>query len=237
MGESTAAGPPADAAGGAEAQVATTVFEAVMEHRLPPGTKLTESALTRHFGVSRSVIRKALAQLAQQRIVELRPNRGARIACPSASETRAVFEARRLIEREIARSVAGGLGPRPLAELREAVAEEQRAAAAGDRHRLVRLSADFHVLLAHFTANEVLAGIVRDLVSRTSLVIALYEAPGAPLCLSDDHEVLVQCLQAGDAERAGALMTAHLEAIESRLSLAKRGRPVDLGEVFAAVGR
>ena len=77
------------------------IFEAILEQRLAPGTKLSEEALGEIFGVSRTIIRRALSRLAHEGVVLLRPNRGAVVASPSVEEARQVFLARRLVERAI----------------------------------------------------------------------------------------------------------------------------------------
>ena len=74
------------------------IFEAILEQRLAPGTKLSEEALGEIFGVSRTIIRRALSRLAHESVVLLRPNRGAVVASPSVEEARQVFMARRLVE-------------------------------------------------------------------------------------------------------------------------------------------
>src|SRR3546814_5492078 len=51
------------------------IFDAILEQRLAPGTKLSEEALGEIFGVSRTIIRRALSRLAHEGVVLLRPNR------------------------------------------------------------------------------------------------------------------------------------------------------------------
>ena len=53
-----------------------SVYDAILAHKLPPGTKLAEDSLGEVFGVSRTVVRKALFRLTHDGIVEIRPNRG-----------------------------------------------------------------------------------------------------------------------------------------------------------------
>jgi DNA-binding GntR family transcriptional regulator len=53
------------------------VLNAVMSHRLPPGTRLGEADFCDLYQVSRTTVRKALQRLAHDHIIELRPNRGA----------------------------------------------------------------------------------------------------------------------------------------------------------------
>ncbi|EPN68539.1 GntR family transcriptional regulator, partial [Pseudomonas syringae pv. actinidiae ICMP 19101] len=70
------------------------IFDAILEQRLAPGTKLSEEALGEIFGVSRTIIRRALSRLGHEGVVLLRPNRGAVVASPSVEEARQVFFAR-----------------------------------------------------------------------------------------------------------------------------------------------
>jgi DNA-binding GntR family transcriptional regulator len=78
------------------------IYNAILEHRLPPGTKL-EERLAEIFGTSRARIREVLARLAHEQIVEPHPQRGAYVAKPSVEQARDVFEARRLIEPAVMR--------------------------------------------------------------------------------------------------------------------------------------
>lgn len=220
--------------GASEDTVHVAIYDAVMDHRLPPGIKLTESAFSSFFGVSRTVIRKALFRLSQQGVVELRPNRGAVVASPTPEETHCVFDARRLIERELIRAVAEKHTKKQIQHLKAMVQREKTAQQDGDARTLVRLTGDFHVRLAEFAGNPVLADLVNSLVSRTSLIIALYEAPGMPACPTHDHSELIALIEAGDGAAAGHAMTQHLTEIENRLDLSTMQGPLDLNDVFEA---
>jgi len=74
------------------------IVESVLDHRLPPGTRLTEDRLCGIFGVSRTRIKPILVRLANERIITLTHNRGASVSQPTQQESIEVFEARRLIE-------------------------------------------------------------------------------------------------------------------------------------------
>jgi DNA-binding GntR family transcriptional regulator len=218
--------------GASEESVHAAIYEAVMDHRLPPGIKLTESAFATFFGVSRTIIRKALFRLSQQGIVELRPNRGAVVASPTPVETHNVFDARKLIERELIRTVAQSHTRKQVDELRTLVRREKSAQQDRDARKLVRLTGDFHVRLAQFAGNPVLATLVASLVSRTSLIIALYEAPGMPACPTHDHSELIGLIESGDGAAAAHAMSQHLAEIENRLDLSTAQGPLDLSQVF-----
>jgi len=216
-----------------DAIVYDAVFEAILDQRLPPGTKLTEESLAAIFGVSRAVVRKALLRLAHDKVVETRPNRGAAVAQPTPEEARHVFEGRRLIEGAVIRTVAVRARPREIARLRRMVADEVAAGRKGDRQTAIRLSGAFHMALAEIAGNAVYVDFLRELVSRTSLIIALYEAPGHSACVVDEHAALVEAIEARDAERAADLMARHLHTCETRLDLDRRDGAIDLKAVFA----
>ena len=121
-------------------------------------------------------------------LVTLEPNRGAFVAQPTVEQARDVFEARRLIEPGIATRLARQPDrTAAVARLRQHVAAERKARAAGDVRTIVRLSGEFHMLLAELSGNHVLAKSMRELALLTCLVIALYDRPATPSCLGEEH--------------------------------------------------
>jgi DNA-binding GntR family transcriptional regulator len=208
------------------------VADAIFDQRLPPGTKLTEDTLGEIFGVSRTIVRNALLRLAHEKIVEIRPNKGAVVASPSADEARHVFEARRIVEAAIVERAARRISEAQIARLRRLTEEEREAFDRGDRRAWVRLSGAFHLELADIAGNGALADFLRDLVSRTSLVVALYETPGKSACGPHEHVELLDAIAAGNLTLAAGLMTRHLQACEDRLNLDGDRSAVDLRAVF-----
>jgi DNA-binding GntR family transcriptional regulator len=211
------------------------LLERIFEHRLPPGTKLGEDRLAAIFGVSRARVRRVLPRLAHEGLVTLEPNRGAFVAKPSVADARAVFEARRIIEHGIVeRFLQQPERRRQIARLRQHVTAERRARTAGETRSIVRLSGEFHILLADMAGNALLAKTMRELASLTCLIIALYDKPSVPSCLGEEHAEIVEALAEEDARRAAGLMIHHLEHVEENLELtvADSG-PVDLEAALA----
>jgi len=211
------------------------VFDAVLEQRLAPGTRLSEEALGEIFGVSRTVIRRALSRLGHEGVVLLRPNRGAVVASPSLDEARQVFHARRLVERAVTELAAQHASAEQLAELRQLVAEEKAAFARGDRGAGIRLSGEFHLRLAEAASNAPLASFQRSLVAQTSLIIAQYENGSRAHCSADEHNGLLDALQARDSDMAVRLMMLHLDRIDRHLDPGDEGASDDLHAVFSHV--
>lgn len=210
------------------------ILGAILEHRLPPGTKLGEERLAAVFGVSRTQVRQALARLTHDRIVTLIANRGAFVSSPTVDEAREVFEARRLIEPDLIRRVALNATATDVRKLREHVKLESAARRANDKRTIIRLSGDFHQIIADIAGNTFLARTMRELESLTCLVIILYDAPEVPSCPYDEHSGLIDAIEARDPERAAALMIEHLDHVEHSLELTPPGDDeIDLAAVFA----
>jgi DNA-binding GntR family transcriptional regulator len=217
------------------ARIAVEILRAVEEHRLPPGTKLAEQTLAALFGTTRARVRVALQHLALHHIVTLEPNRGAFVARPTIEDARAVFAARRLIEPSLAASLVGRLGAAQLLRLKRHVSAESAGRNARDRHASIKLSGEFHVMLAEQAGNPVVTSIVRGLVARSSLIVAIYKRPHAVDCGPDEHRELVEALGGGPRRHVERLMDHHLRHVEAGLALLPPQQGgVDLREVFGA---
>ena len=210
------------------------VLLAIVEHRLPPGTKLGEERLAGVFGVSRTQIRQVLERLAHDSIVTVQPNRGAFVSSPTVEEAREVFAARRLIEPELIRKATHAVSAEQIQRLRKHVALESAARAANDKRSIIRLSGEFHQIIADIAGNRFLARTMRELETLTCLVIILYDAPNVPACPYHEHSDLVDVIEAGDAERAASLMVEHLRHVEGSLDFERKGDgEIDFEAVFS----
>jgi DNA-binding GntR family transcriptional regulator len=203
----------------AEERVFNSVLDAILDHRLAPGTKLGERELSELLGASRGAVRSALSRLAHGLLVELRPNRGAVIANPSAAETRDVFEARRVIESAVLQRLAGAISAKQLGELRTFVADESRAYERGDRKTGQRLSIRFHKLLSELAGNAALDRFMESLICRTPLLTLAHRGHSLAYCGAGEHREIVDALAKRDPALAVRRMTAHLSSLESQLRL------------------
>ncbi len=218
--------------GGVDRKIYDSILKAVVSQRLPPGTKLTETSLCDLFSVSRTTVRKAIQSLAHDHILELRPNRGAIIAQPTPSETREIFAARRAVEAALVPLAIRNATTVQIARLRQIVKEEHASFHAGEYAHWIRLGGEFHVLIGEAANNAVLLRFLRELVSRCSLIIALYQSPGRTSCPNDEHERLIDVIAAGDEAQAVTLMEQHLIDIERNLHLRDEEPEVDLADIL-----
>jgi DNA-binding GntR family transcriptional regulator len=194
---------------------------AILEQALRPGMKLPEDAIGEQLGVSRTLVREAFSRLALEGLVELKPNRGASVAYPTLEEARDVFGVRRALERQVADTLAERLTEADAESLRTHVRLEE--AAAGEQGpESIRLAGEFHIKLAELTGNTLLLRFVQEVISRSSLILAIYGRPHSAECAVSEHRQLIDALLSGDRKRAAELMDHHLEAVVSRALLTPR---------------
>ena len=213
-------------------QIVESLTRAIVEHRLQPGTKLAEQKLADHFGVSRTLVRQALFQLSQNRLIKLEPARGAFVAAPTVEEARQVFQVRRMLECAMVREFVAGVTPAKVRALREHMAAEKAALDSPDAANRIELLGDFHVRMAELTGNEVLAQMLKALISRRSLSSLMYQRAGAQRHSQEEHVELVKALAARDEKRAIKLMDEHLRHVEDSLAF---DRPVPTHDIAQAL--
>jgi DNA-binding GntR family transcriptional regulator len=209
--------PAASPEASATQRIADSITTAIVERRLKPGTKLAEQKIADVFKVSRTLVRQALNQLSRDKLITLEPARGARVAEPSVEEARQVFEARNLLEVAMIKRAATELRPAQIAELRAHLRAESQAVKSTDVPGRTRLLADFHVVIARMLGNEVLAGMLGDLVSRCSLIALMYQSAHSAEHSFDEHVTIVDALEKRDPRAAVRLMEAHLHNVERNL--------------------
>lgn len=201
-----------------EDEVLRQIEQAVLDHRLPPGTKLKEVQLADLFGVKRGLIRKVLTRLAHSRLVDQTPNRGATVAKPSVKEGRDLFATRRVIESAVLESLIENIDEAGVAHLRDLLQREQQAYEHGDSEAALALSVDFHRQLAQMSGNGVLETYLKDIIRRTPLVILTHLGDDEEnRCRNQEHAEIVEAIARRDTKKAIEVMQQHLLHIESKI--------------------
>lgn len=198
------------------------VSSAIHEHRLLPGAKLNEDEVSEIFGVSRTIVRAALQELAHAQLVNIKRNRGAFVAKPDVREAREIFEARSLLEPRTARSAAERMTNKDLKLLHQRIKEEHDASASEEPGRALRASGLFHIEIARIAEQATILHFIESLIARSSLIIALYWRRQSAMCESFAHHALMDAFEARDAQQAEELMQSHLVDLVSSLDLSDR---------------
>ena len=150
-----------------------------------------------------------------------------------------VAEARRLIEPRLVELFIARAGKADIQCLKQCIADEDAARLAGDMRRAIRLSGDFHLHIAERAGHQTLGRILRELTSRTSLILMTYspaharEREEATACGCREHRALRDAITLRDAPEAARRMHEHLTRLESQLqfSAAAEAAP-DLAVLF-----
>ncbi|MBC9907319.1 MULTISPECIES: GntR family transcriptional regulator [Achromobacter] len=204
--------------------IAKEISAAIVAHKLPPGTRLREEALAGVYQVSRTKIRAALLMLSKDKLINIVPDKGAFVSKPDANEAREVYAVRRILEAALAREFVARATAADYRRIDAHLAAERRALEGGDVQERNRLLGHFHILLAEAVGNSVLTGMLRELSARSAVITVLYQSSHDASCSSQEHHAFIEAARAGDADRACALMDAHLEHVQTALDFKNGGR-------------
>ncbi|WP_433706854.1 GntR family transcriptional regulator [Paenibacillus illinoisensis] len=215
---------------GKEREIYRDIKLAITQHKLLPNSQLVEDALAEAFEVSRTPIRNVLRRLEIEKLVTVIPYRGAFVSCPSVDEAREVFEMRRVIETSMVRKLCANVKPEQLFPIETLIREEHQASHEGDIVGALDVTVDIHLKLAELSDNYYYYHFLEELISLTSVIIALY---GTDQSFCHDHVDLLAAIQEQDGEQAARIMTEHLWQIERSLNFTETAPNVlNFKEIF-----
>jgi DNA-binding FadR family transcriptional regulator len=215
-------------------QVAEQIELHIIREGLRPGDKLgTGRALAETYGVSRTVVRDALAALQERGLIEQRPGVGVFLRDGSGQSVAALFgqmfrletvslpeliEARFLIEEHSAAAAARNATPDTVARL-QVIIDQMTSATSG--RRFIEADARFHEALALVAGNRLLAAVLTGLqpllLDAMTLGLAVESAMSTAL---SDHQAIVDAIERHDAPAAHMAMRVHLLHGRRELELA-----------------
>jgi DNA-binding GntR family transcriptional regulator len=191
-----------------------TLRELILDGDLRPGTRLGEVELAERLGVSRTPVREALSRLAAEGLVEIAPNRGARVATWSVAELEGVFDLRASLEPQLTGFAVARATPEDVAELEELAQRMVDVGTPGsdqDLDALVPLNRAFHDRLVALAEHPALAAALAAAIKTPIVVRNFHTYDEASLRRSLAHHAeIVAAVRAGDPAWAQAVMTAHI---------------------------
>jgi DNA-binding GntR family transcriptional regulator len=199
-------------------QVYGVIRERILMGDLPRGARVHQEDVAADLGVSRTPVREALRRLAAEGLIEMRTNRGARVTDLGPDDMQHPYEARLVVEPGAARLAAQRELPKPRARMRRAVAAQRRAIP--QEARTFAANREFHIALAEASGNAFLLQFVEHLwVSRIGEAIYEHQAETPEqMCLdADEHEQILDAVEAGDSRRAESLTRRHIADAMKRM--------------------
>ncbi|SDT22433.1 DNA-binding transcriptional regulator, GntR family [Microlunatus soli] len=203
----------------ARERVTEQIREALREGDLVPGQRLVELDLSEAYEVSRSAVREALSDLASDGLVELIPNRGARIRVVSVEEAIQVTECRSALECLCARKAAEG-GTAAQRETLASIADSMRTAVEqADLEGYSALNRELHSLVIEMSGQYVAARQLERLNAQTvRFQFRLARRPGRPQESLPQHLAIIEAIRAGEPAEAEAAMRAHLDSVIAQIA-------------------
>jgi DNA-binding GntR family transcriptional regulator len=213
-------------------RVYAALRERIVAGEIPPNERLHQEALAEELGVSRTPLREALARLAADGLVELAPNRGARVASVRAEDMEAAYEARLHLEPAAAALAARRAEPADLKSMRQTVADHRKAV--DDLRRAFLANRAFHLAVVEAAHNPYMLRFAETLWGGRAAMQFYLTQPEPPSFIAtgaDDHEGILEAIAAEDSRSAQKLMRDHIVAASDLLSayLAEQ-EPVALAE-------
>lgn len=205
-------------------QLHARIRAAIIDNALTPGARLSEAEVALQHGVSRQPVREAFIKLANQKLLEIRPQRGtfvAKISLPDVMDARFVREA---VEADITRLLARSPDPALIADLR-AQLTSQATLIGGSARDFMEADEVFHRTLAEGADKARAWHVVVEMKAQMDRVRFLSSVHFPVDRLIEQHRTIVDAIEAGNAEGAEGAMRLHLQGILQDLPVIRQECP------------
>jgi len=193
------------------AEVIERLRDMIVEGELLPGSRVPERALCERFGISRTPLREALKVLASEGLVELLPNRGARIVALSAADVDELFEVLAGLEALAGELACERMSRRELQVVRRAHDAMVRCFKTGDLSTYFRLNQEIHQRIVDAAGNETLRHVHENLAGRIKRARFTANLSGERWRQAvEEHEQIIVALEARDGDGLGRVLKKHL---------------------------
>lgn len=191
--------------------------EQILAGALEPGTRLRQVELAERFEISQTPVREALARLASEGLVVLRPRRGAEVVALTPRQIEETYELRALIEPYAAQRTAELASDEHVAAIRE-LAEVPSDASPRD---LFERNRRFHRSLCEGADNSRLLQVI-DMLWSSVTAVRMFEAYAGDgreevRVMADEHRAIAQAIADRDGARAADLVRRHIDAARDEL--------------------
>lgn len=197
-------------------QITTVLRDLIVHNTILPGERLSEAEISQHFGVSRQPVREAFIKLAEEGLLEIRPQRGSFVRKVSLEAVLDAQFVREAVEADIIKLCAKAPRPGLVEELREQL-DAQRECLVGGGEKFVPLDDLFHRTLAEAAGHPNAWAVIEGQKSQLDRVRHFATAQFPLQHLVDQHAAVVDAIEKRDVTAAEAAMRTHLRRILSDL--------------------
>ncbi len=211
---------PAPAKASLQAQVYGHLLGAIIRLELAPGERLVESHLAAQLGVSRLPIREALHRLERERLVMIRPHRGAVVAPLTARNADEVYALRIALETLAARLAAENASGAEIRAMEAAIADAAPAIAAGRYQAVYESGAVFHAQVVAASENRMLAAVLEMIehhIARLRTLQARSTSQTIAEQAQESHLAIYHAIAQRRSDLAARLMEEHVTQARDRI--------------------
>jgi DNA-binding GntR family transcriptional regulator len=192
-------------------QVARILTQAIIQGRLPPGSKVVEAGVARELGISRAPVREAARLLERQGLLVASPRRGFFVRKLEVRDIDEIYDLRICVEKHAAVLAARNFTPQARDALQRQIDVLHQTAELDDPARQVEEDYRFHRLICEIAGNRRLLQLFDDLASELRMVIGLigrlYDDPHR---IALTHEPILAVLEEGHPERIEMYISHHI---------------------------
>lgn len=209
----------------AKSFVLRVLIENIVNIRLEPGEKLNEPGLCEQLGVSRTPFREAELELAQRRLIEVRPKIGTYVSLIDAELVEEVRHLRAVLETELAGMACEKLTRSDVDRLWENVALWQMYIEREKEEKIFSLDKEFHKMLYLLCGCPYWYELVENLAPHFDRTTVLSFRCRPAWAILEDHTSLLKAIEAKDAVAARSIAARHMQRYTENLSAIRESFP------------
>jgi len=200
--------------------IAREVREAILCGRLRPGSRLPQEDLGERYGASRVPVQQALRELAEEGLVNITPNAGARVALFDLSELIEIYRARECLEPMVLLESVPRLNEEDIFGVERLIVESESCAARGDQIGYVEVDRPLHFATFRGAGMPRVMRMIEGLWDTTARYRRIYGLLPASIETSViEHRLLLEHIQRRNAEDAARILITHIR--RTRLTMAE----------------
>lgn len=194
-------------------QIYRELRDEILDHRIPPGEKLTIKMLHERYGVSSSPIREALAHLQQDGLINYKPNIGMRVVEMTPKDMEELFTLMAELDAIAVRFAMKSERRDEMLEKLRKLRDEGNEFVENDIDGYLGVSEDFHLLFYEYADNSRLADAAGKIRMQFSLFSRVYQKePHNQKEIHEQHQAVINAVLNGDVEEASLLMRQHVQS-------------------------
>ncbi|RDE19829.1 GntR family transcriptional regulator [Motiliproteus coralliicola] len=189
--------------------------------QLEAGSRIREAELADRFGISRTPIREAIRRLESEGLVCSSTHKGMMVTQLDYQSVIELYQMRELLEGAAAAQTARLASDAELSALRNLLNAERQAAEQGAIQQQARINKTFHQALYQAAHNRYLIKSLGSLQDAMALLgSTTYQVGNRNADAIEEHETLMQALEARNPEQAEKIARAHIRAaLTARIEL------------------